>query len=153
MVINMNKLRKISLPVLLLALIVSLPAQAVNFGLIQEMYASGKLSEGDYNFKRIEAVPGDAIDLETQKARLKKVRSYRGKSNGMTFAYRKYTDKKIKKVFAVDKKICRYAANKYFQSLKQVKSQNSSHNTLSIKDLRKLRFKRCMQSEGWRKLP
>lgn len=125
---------------------------AANFAIIVEMYQNGKLSERDYHFKRLSQAPNDTLSLAEQQQRILAIRKYRGKANGMVFVYSKQTLKPIRKVFAIDEDICDYAADKYFNQLKRLPSSEGGLNTLSNKDLKRMRFARCMAEEGWRRL-
>lgn len=129
-----------------------IPAQAVNFGLITEMYQNGELSESEYNFKRLPNAPGKALNPEEHLERVTETKNYRGKANGMVFQYTRKTLKDIDDLFDIDEEICDYDADKYFERLSGLQMQSSDMNTLTPKDLKKMRFARCMSSEGWRRI-
>lgn len=123
-------------------------SQAVGFGLIQEMLNNGSLSQKDYEFKRDKS--SQIVGVEAESKQLAAVKSFTGKAHGMVFQYQGTTSKKIKRLFKIDRKICNYATDKYFDSIGDLKLEKSALNSLDEKDLYRLRFKRCMQSESWR---
>ncbi|MGY0399217.1 MAG: hypothetical protein ACWIPH_04640 [Ostreibacterium sp.] len=125
-------------------------AQAVSLSIVYEMYQHGELSESEYIFKRAHNVTG--LSDAQQQARIVEARSYRGKANGVVFRYTKRTLKDIDDLFDVDEDICDYVVDKYAQSLKNIVIGQNAVNQLTKPDLEKMRFVRCMSSEGWRKL-
>lgn len=146
----MKKLKKIWLITAFCGMLTQV--QAVNFGLITEMYQNGELSESEYNFKRLPNAPGKALNPEEHLERVTKTKNYRGKANGMVFQYTRKTLKDIDDLFDIDEEICDYDADKYFEHLSGLQMQSSDMNTLTPKDLKKMRFARCMSSEGWRRI-
>ncbi|PID66633.1 MAG: hypothetical protein CR975_01875 [Gammaproteobacteria bacterium] len=130
----------------------SVQVQAVNFGLITEMYQNGELSESEYNFKRFHQAPREALNPKEQLQRVEETKAYRGKANGMYFKYTETTLKDIDDLFDIDEEICDYDADKYFDRLKGISMQPGDTNTLTPKALKKMRFVRCMSDEGWQRV-